>query len=280
MSFAHNRTVRISSEDETDPNFRLAKGMSLTMSYHVFAAFYDLLTENIDYKKRAAYFCKIFKKHGFFDLSGRLLLDLCCGTGSLTYAFEKSGFDVTGVDKSAEMLSIAEKKRPENSRALFLNQDALNLNLFGTADLAVSALDSINHLKSTAELRKVFEKVSLFLNDGGLFVFDVNSLYKHKYVLADNCFVYDRGDVFCGWANEYDAKNKKTDIYLDFFTKTDTGYERLSEAFSEQFFSKAEISAALKKAGFSLLEIYAADTLSPPTAKTERIIYTAKKLKG
>ncbi|HOV41769.1 MAG TPA: class I SAM-dependent methyltransferase, partial [Oscillospiraceae bacterium] len=186
-------------------------------SYSNFARFYDLLTGNISYKKRAEYFNSIIEKFGG---EKGILLDLACGTGSLSEEMARLGYDVVGVDSSPEMLTVALDKKIESGLPIqYLCQDMTELDLFGTVDAAVCALDSINHLPDINSVRKTFEKVSLFSNPGAIFVFDANTPYKHREVLANNVFVYDLDEVFCVWQNSYDEKTCTVEINLDFFEK-------------------------------------------------------------
>ena len=168
--------------------------------YSYFAGVYDELTGNISYKERAAYFHAIIEK---YRTKGPILLDLACGTGSLSVELSRLGYDVIGVDNSPEMLSVAQQKRCESGEdILFLCQDMTALDLYGTIDATVCALDSINHVTDPKAVRKIFQNVSLFTIPGGLFIFDVNTPYKHRSVLGNNTFVYDCSDVYCVWRSE------------------------------------------------------------------------------
>ena len=179
-----------------------------------------------------------------------------------------------GVDMSEDMLSIAREK--SDGKILYLCQNLAELDLYGTVDAAVCTLDSINHIEEE-NLLKVFEKISLFMNKGGIFVFDVNTLYKHKYVLADNTFVYDLDDIYCVWQNYFNEDDNSIDIELDFFEKKNELYERHFESLSEFYYSEKQIRDKLEKSGFEVLGIF--DNLSFESAKddSERIIYIARK---
>ena len=136
--------------------------------YGDFARFYDKFTQNVDYSARARYFDAVIQK---YNPNAKLLLDLACGTGSLSFELEQFGYDIVAVDNSYEMLSVAAEKRGElESNVLFLCQEMSELDLFGTIDATVCALDSINHILDENELLEVFKKVSLFSNKGAVFV--------------------------------------------------------------------------------------------------------------
>ncbi len=247
------------------------------MMYTAFASYYDKLTGNISYSQRAQYFDAILKH---FGASGPILLDLACGTGSLSVEMARRGYDVIGVDRSAEMLSVAMEKRYETGLdILFLCQDMTELDLYGTVDATVCALDSINHVTNPALVQKIFDNVSLFTAPGGLFVFDVNTLYKHKEVLGNNTFVYDCDDVYCVWQNTYQDEEKIVRINLDFFEYDDESgaYCRSSEAFEEKAYAPEQLEQMLQLSGMELLVVYGDDTMEPPGPKAQRLIYVARK---
>ncbi|MBQ8767189.1 MAG: class I SAM-dependent methyltransferase [Clostridia bacterium] len=247
------------------------------MSYGIFSYSYDVLTENVEYERIADRVCSLLHKN---SVDGGLLLDLGCGTGTLSFLLEKSGYDIIGVDASEDMLMIAnEKKYEENSSAMFLCQRAEELDLFGTIDCAVSSLDTINHIDSLEKVEKAFSLVSLFMNMNGIFVFDMNTPFKHEKILGNNTFIYDMDEVYCAWQNTLDKENQKTDIDLDFFIKNedDECYERYSESFSEYIYDIDDIIEIIKKCGFTLLETSDDYSESPVSDTTERITFVCKK---
>ena len=249
------------------------------MSYGIFSYSYDALTENVEYERIADRVCSLLHKNG---VDGGLLLDLGCGTGTLSFLLEKSGYDIIGVDASEDMLMVAnEKKYEENSSAMFLCQRAEELDLFGTIDCAVSSLDTINHVDSLEKVEKALSLVSLFMNMNGIFVFDMNTPFKHEKILGNNTFIYDIDDVYCAWQNTLDRENQKTDIDLDFFIKNedDECYERYSESFSEYIYNIDDIIEIIKKCGFTLLETSDDYSENPVIETTERITFVCKKTK-
>lgn len=245
-------------------------------SYSKFAYFYDKLTENIDYKKRANYFNEIINSNNIYN---GLLLDLACGTGNLAIEFENLGYDVIGVDRSNDMLSIAvEKKYDCNSNIMYLCQAMENLDLYGTIDVAICALDSLNHILDKNLLEKIIKRVSLFLNPDAIFIFDVNTHYKHKHILSNNTFIYDYEDIYCVWQNEY-LGNGKVEINLDLFEKQGDNYKRYQENFCEQSYNCQELKNIIEDSGLELLSIYDDDSFNPPYEKSQRLIYVTKKVK-
>lgn len=243
-------------------------------SYSVFAQYYDELTANVEYSKRADYLMELMKRLGH---SPGLTLDLACGTGSLTLELYRRGVDIYGVDGSVEMLSEARTKCAEaGADILFLCQKMQSIDLYGTVDTVLCTLDSLNHLKNGEELEKVFSKVAFFMNPGGYFLFDMNTLYKHQEILGNETYVYDTENVYCVWQNHC-HKSGKVDIQLDFFQPEGDLYFRSTERFSEQAYPVEEILERLKRAGFCQVQIFDELTFNPPEKDSQRLVFAAKK---
>lgn len=246
-------------------------------AYSDFAYFYDKLTDESDYDERSEYIASLFAEN---SVTGGILLDAACGTGRLSQKLENHGFDVIGVDISEDMLSVAtERKALTGSNSLYLCQDISELDLYGTINCAVCTLDSINHITDPEKLKKAFCRIGLFMEKGGIFIFDVNTPYKHKEILGDNAFVFDTDDVFCVWQNEYDGKTQAVHIWLDLFSPGDDGlYERYSEDFCEVIYSDEFLKEALSRAGFSVKNIYADLTRQKVESDTQRAVYVCEKI--
>ena len=205
------------------------------------------------------------------------MLDVCCGTGSLSLELAKGGCDVIAVDASEDMLNIASNKAKDMGvNLLCLCQSAQELDLYGTVQGAVCTLDSINHIIDEDELQESFNKVSLFLEKDCLFIFDVNTEYKHKCVLADNNFVIDDDEVYCVWQNSFDEPY--TDISLDFFYKEGDKYIRSNEEFSERFYTDEELINFGKKAGLNTEAVFADLSREKPADDCERKIFVMRKM--
>ena len=244
-------------------------------AYSSFAFFYDELTKNVNYPKRADYILALLEK---LNHDSGLTLDLACGTGSLTLELFNRGIDIFGIDSSTEMLSVAKDKSFDvGADILFLCQKMQNLDLYGTIDTAICTLDSINHLKNIDEVKTVFSKVSLFMNSGGYFIFDLNTKFKHKNVLADNIFIYDTDSVYCVWQNHYTESSETVEISLDFFEKQDGNYKRYEEHFSERAYDIDEILNALADSGFVDVQMFSELSFIKPEENCERIVFAAKR---
>lgn len=248
--------------------------------YSVFARYYDELTANIDYVRRGEYFHEIIKK--FKETKENILLDLACGTGSISEVMARLGYDVIGVDNSDEMLGMAiEKKFESRLNIQYLCQDMRKLDMFGTVDVIICALDSINHLANLNDVRKVFEGAAFFCEMNGLFIFDVNTLYKHRKILANNTFTYETDSVYCIWENTLNAETDEVRMNLEFFEREENGlYSRSGESFSEKAYSEEAIEKLLEESGFEVLAKYGDDTFEPPAETSQRIIYAARCVKN
>lgn len=255
------------------------------MEYLNFAEFYDVLTQNVEYPKRAKRIDFLVKKYLHTDTEGRLLLDLACGSGSLSEELAKLNYDVIGVDNSPAMLNQAMLKKFKSGLPIqYLCQDMKELDMFGTIDITVCMLDSLNHLENIEEVRQVFRKVSLFAQPGGLFIFDMNTLYKHHEILNNKIFLYDTEQVFCTWENR--LKGDTVEMQLTFFAYDEESgsYYRSDEIIKETAYPVDEIAQALKEAGLNLLAEFDADknldmpeNLLSVSEKTERILFIAQK---
>lgn len=250
----------------------------MSNSYRKFAEYYDILTENVDYNSRMDEINSLFQKYSD-NTDEKILLDLACGTGSMSEEAEKLGYDVIGVDCSEEMLFEAVNKKYEKALDVqYVKQDMRKLDLYGGVDITICILDSLNHLSGFEDVKKVFERVFMFTNEGGLFIFDMNTPYKHRNVLADNAFIFETEDVFVAWENEFSEKDCKVDITLNFFEKTHNNYKRYTENFSELAYEKEDIIKACEEVGFKLMESipkYEQESDEQP----ERIVYVLKKEK-
>lgn len=238
-------------------------------SYDIFARFYDSLTENADYKVRSAYISDFFSEYG--KGKGKVL-DLACGTGTISKFLSDEDYDVTGMDISEDMLSVAENKC--RGKVKFFKGDMKNFSLPYKFDFCLCSLDSVNHLDDMEQVEACFSCVRDALNEDGIFVFDVNTLYKHKHVLGNHTFAFDEEDFFLCWDNEYEGDGKVR-ILLDFFIFNGKNYDRFSEEFYEKAYEVEELKQSLS--GFEILEVYDELSKNPPKTESERIYFVCKR---
>ncbi len=242
------------------------------MSYNSFALVYDALTQDVEYAKRAEYIKKLLSKNG---CDSGILLDLACGTGTLSKYLAEYGYDMILADMSPDMLALAAEKLPD---ALIICQDMRKLKLYSSVNAVVCSLDGINHLTKPADVKKAFLSVSKHLKKGGVFVFDINTLYKHENVLGNNTFVYETDNAYLVWQNFYKSKSKTVDMCLDIFFSEGDSYVREYEEFSERAYELGDICQWLEETGFSVSGVYDDMKFTKPKNNSQRVYISAVKL--
>lgn len=241
-------------------------------AYEGFASLYDIFMDNIDYSAWADYIKRIWDR---FGIDPELVCDIGCGTGSVTAALAGEGCDMIGIDISEEMLAIAREKSPDS---LFLCQDMQSFELYGTVGSIISVCDSVNYITEPSGLLQVFKLVNNYLDPGGLFIFDMNTEYKFKEILADNNFSEAREDCAFIWENYYDEDEKINEYAMTFFAKNEDGsYLRFDELHCEAAYSPEEIRLMLEESGLEIVGEYDAFTFDKPHEKSERICYVARE---
>lgn len=265
--------------------------MSGCEGYQAIAGVYDKLNAEIDYRAWADFFEVCFDR--FLPQRPELVLDLACGTGRMTLELAARGYDMIGVDGSADMLSEAYTRAIGRERLLFLLQDMRSFELYGTVGAVTCCLDSINYLLKAEDLRACFACVHNYLDPNGLFLFDVNTPYKFKTVYAENAYVLEdelvwdaggdqeeRAAVYCGWQNHYDPETKICDFDLSIFEEAPDGsYRRADEHQQERCYDREDLLTALRETGFEPLGIWSDFSFSEPTEATERWYIAARAIK-
>jgi SAM-dependent methyltransferase len=243
--------------------------------YGDFAYYYDRLMRDVDYSMWADYVTDIFER---FKCRPGLAADLGCGTGSFCLEMAKRGYDMIGIDVSAEMLSIAKQKADSaNAGILFLNQDMASFELYGTVVAITCLMDSVNYITYKNDLKRLFRLVHNYLNPGGLFVFDINSPYKFENVLSSNVFCETSEDVSYIWQNSFDKRSGLCRFDLTFFVKEGQYYRRFEETHYERSYGTDELSRMLRSAGLAVQGIYDAFAFKKPGPKSERIFFVCAK---
>ena len=245
--------------------------------YETFSFYYDALTENVNYPARAAYLDGLVQKYK--QSAGKVMLDLACGTGTMTEEMAERGYDMIGVDYSEGMLGQAMEKKIEKQLPIqYVCQDMRELELYGTVDAVICTLDSLNHLPSFEDVITVFQRVWESTETGSVFVFDMNTLYKHRELLGNQVYVYETDAVYCVWENALCEDNCTVEITLDLFQLCADGrYRRTEEQITERAYAPEQVQAALETIGFHVLGIYHADTEEPLHSDSERMVVVARK---
>ncbi len=246
-------------------------------AYSSLAAVYDRLNADIDYKAWADYIEAQLEK--YYGRKPGSVLDLACGTGSMTIELASRGYDMTGVDLSEEMLSIARAKcdaRRFAHQVLLVRQDMSELELYGSVNAVVCCLDSLNYLTDTKALGRTFSRVHNYLDPGGVFVFDMNAPAKFERVYADNAYILEDEGILCAWQNFYNPKTKLCDFELSIFREDADGrFTRFDETQRERCYSLRTVKKLLAESGFELCEISGGLSGENVDEDTERWYFTA-----
>ena len=211
-----------------------------------------------------------------------LVVDLGCGTGTITELLYNEGFDMIGIDNSEEMLEIAFEKRDESgSDILYLNQDMLELELYSTVGTVVSVCDSLNYLTGEDDLETVSGLVHNYLYPGGLFIFDLNTVYKYREVIGESTIAESREDCSFIWDNYYDSESGINEYDLTLFVRGEDGrYDRFEETHFQRGFEAEEVEKLLRKTGFEVVKLVDSESGEKPDGATERIFVIAKCIKN
>ena len=243
-------------------------------AYTSFARVYDTFMDNIPYEEWCEYLTGLMREYGVRD---GLVLDLGCGTGNMTELLAKAGYDMIGADNAEEMLEIAMEKRDKSGYdILYLLQDMREFELYGTMRAAVSICDSMNYILEEEDLKEAFRRVREFLKEDGVFVFDMNSHYKYKEILACNTFAEDREDASFIWDNFYDEEERINEYQLSLFIQNEQGtYNKYEELHLQKAYEQEEVVSFLYEAGFSSVRVLDAETMDEVKEDTQRLYYIA-----
>lgn len=245
-------------------------------AYTSFASVYDLFMDNVPYEEWCAFLCKILAQHGITDGP---VLDLGCGTGKMTRLMSEQGYDMTGIDNAAEMLQIAAME-PGEVPILYLLQDMQDLELDGCVRAVCSVCDCVNYVLDEEELQQAFSRVHEYLEEDGVFIFDVNTSYKYTKLLAENTFAESRDEGSFIWDNYYDEEERINEYDLTLFIPEGDGlYRRYTETHYQRNYETETLLKLLKNAGFIDICVYDDYTDAPLCETSERAVFVAKKSK-
>ena len=243
-------------------------------AYKNLAVSYDRLTNDVDYAAVVTFYEQILHSEG---VRPRTAVDLACGTGSVSALLAKRGLSVIGVDMSEDMLSIAyEKTRDLKSPPMFVCQKLQQLQLPRGVDLAVCALDSLDYITDPDDCAEAIRRVYKVLNPGGVFIFDVNTPEKLR-AMDGQVWLDEDEDVYCVWRGEFDDATNICSYGMDLFQRNGNVWQRSFEEHREYAYSAAMLTAFLKQAGFTSIQVYGDRRMTPPDASDQRIYLKARK---
>ncbi len=287
-------------------------------AYTGFAQVYDIFMDNVPYDEWVNYLAGLLQEYG---LHSGLVLELGCGTGSITRRLAAKGYDMIGIDISEEMLEIARDleynqdfepsedfmeadELQERNNILYLQQDMREFELYGTVSAVVSICDSMNYITSEEELLKVFQLVNNYLDTGGIFIFDMNTVHKYKDILADNTFAENREDCSFIWDNYYYEDKMMNEYDVTIFVKVDeeaedeleadeketlkeecdktrdssvSFYEKYEELHYQKAYTIDMVIRLIEQAGMEFVTVYDAFTCNSPNEESERVYFVARE---
>lgn len=267
----------------------MARGGTEMEAYTGFAEVYDLFMDNVPYEQWSHYLISLLWEYG---VSEGLVLELGCGTGKMTRLLAQAGYDMIGVDFSEEMLQIAREKEwtanesesadtgKKASDILYLHQDMREFELYGTVKAVVCVCDSLNYILEETELITVFSLVNNYLDPGGVFIFDMNTLYKYREILGENTICENREEGSFIWENFYDDKEQINQYDLTLFIR-EQGEQDLYRKYEETHFQRGyelqKVRNLLEQAGMKFVAMYDSFTREPAKEQSERVYVIAKE---
>lgn len=240
-------------------------------AYHSFAEVYDTYMDNVPYEQWCGHIVEILKEANIED---GLVAELGCGTGKMTRLLQKQGYDMIGIDNSYDMLGIALGQNTDGD-ILYLCQDMREFELYGTVGAIVSVCDSMNYITTEEDLLQVFRLVNNYLDPGGIFVFDMNTLYKYRTQLGENTFAENREMGSFIWENYFDEDSGINEYDLTLYIKEEDSYTRYYEEHFQKAYEIDDVTQLLQEAGMQLKAVIDADTMKLSTDTSERVYYIA-----
>ena len=267
-------------------------------AYTDFASVYDIFMDDTPYEEWASYIMDLLEEYGVakgdlpeaesarqkaLAVERNVVVDLGCGTGTLTELLADRGCDMIGIDASQEMLNIALEKRERSGKEiLYLCQDMRELELYGTAGAVISVCDSLNYLLEEEEMLRVFRLVNNYLYPGGVFLLDFNTVYKYETVIGDSVIAENREDCSFIWENYYDAEGQINEYDLTIFARTENQdgediFRRFTETHYQRGYTLEEMRGMVEKAGMEFVRAEDADTRGEVREESERIYVIARE---
>ncbi len=272
-------------------------------AYTGFAQVYDMFMDNVPYEEWSRYLVGLLKEYGVTE---GIVLELGCGTGKMTRLLSRAGYDMIGIDNSEEMLQMAreaesesedclaaeeeskseaclaaeEESKSEAESILYLLQDMREFELYGTVKAAVSICDCVNYILEEEELLQVFRLVNNYLDPGGIFIFDLNTLYKYREVLGENVICENREEGSFLWENFYDEEENINQYDLTLFIRekeTSQLYRKYEETHFQRGYELKQVRMLLEQAGLEVLAVFDGFTREPVRTDSQRVTIVAKE---
>lgn len=243
--------------------------------YESFARVYDAFMDDVPYGDWSRWLIRLLEQEGIRD---GLVLELGCGTGAMTRLLDRAGYDMIGVDNSADMLEIAMEKKEAGQDILYLLQDMREFELYGTVRAVISICDSVNYITDESDLLQVFRLVNNYLDPGGIFVFDLKTVYSYRELMGDSVFAENREKGSYIWENNYYEEEQINEYDLTLFIREEDGrYSRFTETHYQKAYEPERIKELLELAGMKLEAVYDAFTMEPPKTDSERLCFVARE---
>ena len=244
--------------------------------YEDFALVYDRFMDETPYEEWCQFVVGRLKQDQITD---GILLDLGCGTGSMTELLAKQGYDMIGVDLSDSMLDIAMEKRAQSGHnILYLQQDMREFELYGTVRAVICLCDSLNYLLEEDDLLTTFKLVNNYLDPNGLFIFDFNTVYKYETVIGDSTIAENRADCSFIWENYYTAEDQINEYDLTIFVKQQKDlFRKFTETHLQRGYTLETMKRLVEQSGLIFVEALDADTHGSVTETSERIYVIARE---
>ncbi len=258
-------------------------------AYEDFAYVYDELMDETPYEEWCRRLTELIEQYGVskprrdsedaLEAERNLVVDLGCGTGTLTEMLYQKGYDMIGVDSSESMLGIAtEKKEKSGSEILYLLQDMRELDLYCTVGTVVSVCDSLNYILEEEELAEVFSLVNNYLYPGGIFIFDFNTEYKYREVIGDATIAENREDCSFIWENYYDEESEINEYHVTVFVQEEGDrFRRFTENHLQRGYRVEQMQVLVERAGLEIVAVMDADNAGEVTPQSERVYFVARK---
>lgn len=243
-------------------------------AYTGFAEVYDEFMEDVPYEKWRDLVVAELKKEGIAD---GLVLDLGCGTGTFTRMLAEAGYDMIGVDGSQEMLMEAREKTADRG-ILYLCQDMREFELYGTVRAIVSTCDTMNYLLTPEDFIRTLRLANNYLDPGGVFIFDLNTLYKFREVMGNTTIAENGEDASFIWDNYFDEETGRNEYDLTLFIRQENGlFARVSEVHEEQGYAPEQILEFIACSGMEYVRAFDAETGGEPHETSEKVFYVVRE---